>query len=70
MNLTMGPLNIVYCTEIVVDITWMIILTKGFTLLIALTSEYMIEYLGLGYMFLIFFVLTVIAHLYLRPRLI
>lgn len=42
MNLTLGPFCVIYCTEIVEDITWMIVVLKGFTLVIALTSEYMI----------------------------
>jgi hypothetical protein len=42
MNLTLGPCCIIYCTEIVEDITWMIITLKGLSLSIALTSEYMI----------------------------
>jgi hypothetical protein len=58
INLTLGPCCIIYCTEIVADITWIIITIKGLTLLIAFTSQYMIEYLGLGYMFLIFFGFT------------
>jgi hypothetical protein len=66
INLTLGPCCIIYCTEIVADITWIIITIKGLTLLIAFTSEYMIEYLGLGYMFLIFFGFTFLAHLFLR----
>lgn len=70
MNLTLGPCCIIYCAEIVEDITWIIITLKGCALVIALSTEYMIEYIGLGFMFLIFFGLTIIAHLFIRPRLI
>lgn len=38
MNLTLGPCCIIYCTEIVEDITWMIITLKGLSLSIALTT--------------------------------
>jgi hypothetical protein len=68
MNLTLGSCCIVYCAEIVADITWMIILLKGLALIIALTTDYMIEYLGIGFMFLIFFGLGLCAHVFLRPR--
>lgn len=66
MNLTLGPCCIIYCTEVVEDITWMIITLKGLALSIALTSEYMIEYIGIGFMFFIFFWLTLLAHVFLR----
>lgn len=68
MNMTLGPCCVVYCAEIVADITWMIILLKGLALLIALTTEYLIEYVGIGFMFLIFFGLGLCAHIFLRPR--
>jgi hypothetical protein len=38
MNFTLGPCCIIYCTEIVEDITWMIIMLKGLALMVALTS--------------------------------
>jgi hypothetical protein len=43
-------------------------LMKGMTFIIALTAEYMIEYLGVGYMFLIFFVLGFITHVFLKKN--
>lgn len=70
MNLTLGPCCIIYCTEILEDISWVIVCFKGTTLLIALSTDDMIEYMGIGYMFLIFFGLTFCSHLFLRSKLI
>lgn len=68
MNLTLGPCCIVYCSEIVEDITWVIMTLLGLALLTALTSDFMMEYLGLGAMFFIFFTLTLGAQIFLRSN--
>lgn len=67
--MTLGPVCIIYCTEILEDITWVIFTLKACALLVALTTEYMIEYLGLALMFLVFFVLTAASFIFLSPRL-
>lgn len=64
-NVTLGPVCIIYCTEILEDITWIIITLKALSLTMAVISEYMIEYMGIGFMFLLFGVLTFCAFVYL-----
>ena len=67
-NMTLGPVCIIYCAEIVEDITYIIITLKLLSLTMAVSSEYMIEYLGIGKMFLLFAVLTSLAHLFMEER--
>lgn len=67
-NMTLGPVCIIYCTEILEDITWIIITLKALSLTMAVISEYMIEYLGIGFMFLLFGVLTLCSFVYLSSN--
>ena len=69
-NMSLSPVCVVYCTEIVEDIWWIIITLKVCSFSIAMTADYMIEYLGFGNMFLIFGIISVGLFLYLNPRII
>lgn len=70
MNMTLGAICIVYCAEIVEDITWVIITLKIGSLSMALGTDYMIQFLGIGKMFLLFGALTFIVFLFLRGKII
>ena len=68
--MSLSPVCVVYCTEIVEDIWWIIITLKVCSFSIAMTADYMIEYLGFGNMFLIFGIISIGLLLYLSPRII
>ena len=70
MNMTLGAICIVYCAEIVEDITWVIITLKIGSLSMALGTDYMIQFLGIGKMFLLFGALTFLIFLFLRGKII
>ena len=70
MNLTLGSVCIIYCSDILTDLTWVIFTLKLCAFTVALTTEYMIEYLGIGLMFMVYFVLSAGSFAFLRPRLV
>ena len=66
--MSLSPVCIVYCAEIVEDITWVIITLKMCSFSVALSADYMIEYLGFGNMFFVFGVLSIVVYLFLRDK--
>ncbi len=64
-NLSLGPICMFYCSEIMTDLKYMILTLKCLSLFFALSSDYLIHLLGIGQMFLIFGVLSLGVHLYL-----
>ena len=67
-NMSLSPVCIVYCAEIVEDITWVIITLKMCSFTVALTADYMIEYLGFGNMFFVFGIISILVYLFLRDK--
>ena len=51
------------------DIKWAVVTLYGGSLTMALTTDYMIQFLGVGKMFLIFACITLIIFLFLKDRL-
>jgi MFS family permease len=65
-NLTLGPICIFYCSEILSDLKYVILTLKILSMFFALTSDIMIHKLGIGTMFMIFGVISLVVCLYLR----
>ena len=69
-NMSLSPTCIVYCAEIVEDITWVIITLKVCSFSVAMTADYMIEYLGFGNMFMVFGFMSILIYLFLRDKMV
>lgn len=65
-NLTLGPICIFYCSEILNDLKYVVLTLKILSLFFALTSDIMIHELGIGVMFMIFGVISLIVCIYLK----
>ncbi len=65
-NKGLGAMAIVYCADILDDLSPMIVAIKICSFSVAMTSEYMIEYLGISNMFVIYAGLSAFAHVYVR----
>lgn len=65
-NLTLGPICIFYCSEILKDLKYIVLTLKILSLFFALTSDIMIHELGIGLMFMIFGVISLIVCIYLK----
>lgn len=63
-NKSLGAMGIVYCADILDDLSWMTVSIKICSFTVAMTSEFMIEYLGISNMFLIFALLSGFAHVF------
>ena len=68
--MSLSPTGIVYCAEIVEDITWVIITLKVCSFSVAMTADYMIEYLGFGNMFMVFGFMSILIYLFLRDKMV
>jgi MFS family permease len=68
-NFSLGPVCIIYAAELIPNITPVIITLRICTFLVALTTNYLIHEFGIGQMFLMFGVLSMIAHYYLIDHL-
>jgi len=69
-NFSLGPVCIVYATELVPNLTPIVVAQRVCTFLVALSTNYLIHEFGIGQMFLMFGVLSLIAHYYLSDKLI
>ena len=67
-NLTLGPICIFYCSEILNDLKYVILTLKILSLFFALTSDIMIHKIGIGIMFMIFGTISLVVGIYLREH--
>jgi len=65
-NWGLGATAIVYSADILDDLAPLIIVLRMCSFTVALSSEYMIEYIGVSYLFLIFALVSALLHIFLR----
>lgn len=68
-NFSLGPVCIIYAAELVTNITPIIVTKRMVNLMVAASTNYLIHEFGIGPMFLLYGVLSLITHSYLRDRL-
>ena len=68
-NFSLGPVAVIYAAELVPNMTPMIVSLRTATFLVALSTNYIIHEFGIGQLFLLFGVLTAVAHTFLQRRL-
>jgi MFS family permease len=68
-NFSLGPVCIIYAAELVPNFTPIIITLRSCTFLVALTTNYLIHEFGIGQMFFMFGILSLVAHCYLSEKL-
>lgn len=64
-NLTLGPICIFYCSEILDDLGYIVLTLKCLGLFFALTFHIVIHEIGIGQIFMIFGVISLIICIYL-----
>lgn len=69
-NMTLSPCCVIYCAEVFEDFSYIMITLKICSMSVALSAEYMIEFLGFGSMFGIFGVASLFCYFFLRNRLV
>lgn len=67
-NLTLGPICIFYCSEILDDLKYVVLTLKCLSLFFALTSHVMIHEIGIGRMFMIFGTISLVVCVYLSKN--
>jgi SP family galactose:H+ symporter-like MFS transporter len=67
-NFTLGPVCIIYAAELVTNITPIIVTKRLVNLMVAASTNYLIHEFGIGPMFLLYGMLSLVAHTYLRDR--
>jgi MFS family permease len=68
-NFSLGPVAVIYAAELVPNMTPMIVSLRTATFMVALSTNYIIHEFGIGQLFLLFGVLTAVAHTFLQRRL-
>lgn len=68
-NFTLGPICILYAAELVTNITPIVVTKRILCLLAAASTNYLIHEYGIGPMFLLYGVLSLVAYYYLKDRL-
>jgi len=68
-NFSLGPVHILYAAELVNDTTPIIVTNRILSLTAATTTNYLMHEFGIGPMCLVYVVLSLSAHSYLRDRL-
>lgn len=68
-NFSLGPVCIIYAAELVTNITPIIVTKRMANLMVAASTNYLIHEFGIGPMFLLYGVLSLVTHSYLRDRL-
>ena len=64
-SISLGPISVLYVSEIMQDISIMIILLWVLTLIVSLISDFMINQLGISKTFLIFGIISLLCLIYL-----
>lgn len=64
-SISLGPISVLYVSEIMEDISVMIILLWVLTLIVSLVSDFMINQLGIAKTFLIFGIISLLCLIYL-----
>lgn len=67
-NFTLGPVGILYAAELVDNLTPVIFTKRMVNLLIAISTNYLMHEFGIGPMFLMYAMLSLLAHYYIRDR--
>lgn len=67
-NFSLGPVAIMYAAELVPNLTPVIVTLRFANFLVALSTNYIIHEFGIGQLFLVFGVLSAVAHTYLQTR--
>ena len=68
-NFTLGPICILYAAELVSNLTPVIVTKRTVNLTVAISTNYIMYEFGIGPMFLLYAVLSLVVHYYLRDRL-
>ena len=68
-NFSLGPVAIIYAAELVPNLTPIIVTLRAATFFVALSTNYIIHEFGIGQLFLMFGVLSAVAHTYLNRHL-
>ena len=68
-NFSLGPVCIIYAAELVTNITPIIVTKRMVNLMVAISTNYLMHRYGIGPLFLLYGVLSLVAHSYLRGRL-
>jgi len=69
-NFSLGPIGTIYAAELVPNMIPIIVILRFNTFLVALSTNYIIHQYGIGKLFLIFGVLSLIAQYFLYTRMI
>jgi len=68
-NITLGPICILYAAELVSNLTPVIVTKRTVNLTVAISTNYLMHEFGIGPMFLLYAVMSLVVHYYLRDRL-
>jgi MFS family permease len=68
-NFTLGPVCILYAAELVSNLAPVIVTKRLVNLIVAISTNYLLHEVGIGPMFLLYAVLSLAVHYYLRDRL-